>query len=127
MYLENDKYQLKNIEIIVLFVTPGMQQRGTSRHVFIYIVSFFSYYFFSVDFVSFYIFPLHVHQHLHKYFKLYNNDRNYLVLKYVFNDVGMRPLVLEQKIHQKLLCTVSNIIRIWHPLTVLFMIFSFQR
>ena len=32
MYLENDKYQFTNIEIIVLFVTPGMQRRGTSRH-----------------------------------------------------------------------------------------------
>ena len=39
MYLENDKYQHRNIEIIALFVTPGMQRQGTSRHVFIYIVS----------------------------------------------------------------------------------------
>ena len=39
MYLENDKYQHRNIEIIALFVTPGMQRRGTSRHVCIYIVS----------------------------------------------------------------------------------------
>ena len=37
--MENDKYQHRNIEIIALFVTPGMQRRGTSRHVFIYIVS----------------------------------------------------------------------------------------
>ena len=39
MHLENDKYQHRNLEIIALFVTPGMQGRGTSRHVFIYIVS----------------------------------------------------------------------------------------
>ena len=39
MYLENDKYQHKHIEIIALFVKPGMQRRGTSRHVCIYIVS----------------------------------------------------------------------------------------
>ena len=83
MYLENDKYQRKNIEIIALFVTPGMQRRGTSRHVFIYIVSSLVIIFLTY-FVSFYLFPLHVHKYLQKYFKHYNNDRNYLVFDYVF-------------------------------------------
>ena len=36
VYLENDKYQERNIEIIAIFVTPGMQQRGTSRHLHLY-------------------------------------------------------------------------------------------
>ena len=36
VYLENDKNQYRNIEIIALFVTPGMQRRGTSRHLYIY-------------------------------------------------------------------------------------------
>ena len=39
MYLENDKYLHRNIEIIALFVAPGMQGQGTSGHVFIFIVS----------------------------------------------------------------------------------------
>ena len=57
MYLENDKYQHRNIEIIALFVTNGMQQRGTSRHVLIiYIVSSLVIIFFSVDFIPFIFF-----------------------------------------------------------------------
>ena len=43
----------------------------------------------------------------------------------MFNDVGMGPLVLVHKIHIQRLCTVK-IIRIWHPLTVSFMIFLFK-
>ena len=41
MYQENDQYQHRNIEIMALFVTLGMQQWGTSRHLCIcmYIVS----------------------------------------------------------------------------------------
>ena len=45
MYLEYDKYQQRNIEIIALFVTPGMQRRGTSRHLCIIRCQLFSYYF----------------------------------------------------------------------------------
>ena len=40
MCMENDKYQHRNIEIIALFVTPGMQRRVTSRHSCMYIVSY---------------------------------------------------------------------------------------
>ena len=36
VYLENDQNQYRNIEIIALFVTPGMQWRGTLRHLCIY-------------------------------------------------------------------------------------------
>ena len=36
MYLENDMYQHRNIEVIALFVTPGMQWRGTSRHLYVF-------------------------------------------------------------------------------------------
>ena len=70
----------------------------------------------------FYPFPLHVH----KNFKHYYNHRNHLVFNYVFNDVGIGPLVLEHKIHQQCLCTLSKKVVICHPFTVLFMIFNFK-
>ena len=38
VYLENDKNQYRNIEIIAPFVMPGMQLRGTSQHLCIYIL-----------------------------------------------------------------------------------------
>ena len=38
MSLENDKDEHRNIEIIALFVTPGMQRQGALRHLSIYIV-----------------------------------------------------------------------------------------
>ena len=52
----------------------------------------------------FYPFPLH----FHKNSKHYYNHGNHLVFKYVFNDVGIGPLVLEQKNHQQRLCTLSK-------------------
>ena len=57
-----------------------------------------------VEFAALYIipFPLHVH----KNFKHYYTHGNHLVIKYVFNDVGIGPLVLEYKIHQQRLCTL---------------------
>ena len=70
----------------------------------------------------FYPFPLHVH----KNFKQYYNHGNHLVFKYVFNDVGIGPLVLKHKIHQRRLCTLSKKVVIWHHFTVLFMIFNFK-
>ena len=70
----------------------------------------------------FYPFPLHVH----KNFKHYYNHGNHLVFNYVFNDVGIGPLVLEHTIHQRCLCTLSKKVVIWHPFTVLFMIFNFK-
>ena len=48
----------------------------------------------------FYPLPLHVH----KKFKHYYNHGNHLVFKYVFRG----PLVLEHKIHQQRLCTLSK-------------------
>ena len=70
----------------------------------------------------FHPFPLHVH----KNFKHYYNHRNHLVFKCVFNDLGIGPLVLEHKIHQQRLCTLSKKVVIWQPFTVLFMIFNFK-
>ena len=40
VYLENDKHQHRNIEIIALFVRPGMLQQGTSRHVCVYVYGY---------------------------------------------------------------------------------------
>ena len=75
----------------------------------------------------FFPFQLHVHKYAHKYFKnYYYKNGIHLVFKYVFNDVGLGPLVLEHKFHQQCLCTLSKIIGIWHPLTVLFMIYLFK-
>ena len=72
MYLENDKHKYRNIEIIALFVTPGMQRRATSRHfclrVYIYLL------FLRVDLAAFYPFPLHNHKYVHKYFKNYSKN-----------------------------------------------------
>ena len=70
----------------------------------------------------FYPFPLYVH----KNFKHYYNHGNHIVFKYVINDVGIGPLVLEQKIHQQRLCSLSKKVVIRHPFTVLFMIFNFK-
>ena len=61
-----------------------------------------------------------------KKFKHYYNNGNHLVFKYVFNDVGIGPLVLDHKIHKQRLCTLSKKFVIWHPFTVLFMIFNFK-
>ena len=84
MYVENDKYQHRNIEIIALFVTPGTPQRGTSRHLIcIYTLSFIYLLILRVVFIAFYVFPLHVNKYVNKYFKHYYNDRNHLVLKYI--------------------------------------------
>ena len=69
-----------------------------------------------------YPFPLH----FHKNFKHYYNHGNHLVFKYVFNDEGIGPLVLEHKIHQRRLCTLSQIVVIWHSFTVLFIFFNFK-
>ena len=74
-----------------------------------------------LHFIS-YPFPLHVH----KTFKRYYKHGNHLVFKYVFHDVGKGPLFLEHKIHQQCICTLSKIVEIWHPFTVLFMIFNFK-
>ena len=62
--------------------------------------------FLRVEFVVFKInpFPLHVH----KNFKHNYNHGNHLVFKYMFNDVCKGPLVLEHKIHQHRLCTLSK-------------------
>ena len=79
-----------------------------------------------VDLAAFLPFQLHVHKYVHKYFKNYYKNGIHLVFKYVFNDVGLGPLVLEHKFHQKCPCTLSQIIGIWHPFTVLFMIFLFK-
>ena len=104
-----------------------MQQRGTSRHlcIYTYIVAYLLIILESrlilLDFI-FYHFPLHVH----KNFKHYYNHGNHLVFKYVFNDVGIGPLVLKHKIHQQCLCTLSKKVVLWHPFTVLFMIFNFK-
>ena len=46
--------------------------------------------------------------HVHKNFIHYYNHGNHLVFKYVFNDVGIGSLVLEHKIHQQCLCTLSK-------------------
>ena len=70
----------------------------------------------------FYHFLLHVH----RTFKHYYNHGNHLVFKYVFNYVGIGPLALEHKIHHQRLCTSSKKVVIWHPFTVLFMIFNFK-
>ena len=127
MYLENDKYQHRNFEIIALIVTPGMQERGKSHHLWIY-VYIFSYIVIILksSLYSILFFPLRVNKYVHKYFKHYCNDGNHLVFKYVFIDVGVEPLVLEHIIHQQRLCMLSKIIEIWHPLTVLFMISLFK-
>ena len=61
-----------------------------------------------------------------KKFKHYYNHGNHLVFKYVFNDVDIGPLVLEHKIYQQRLCTLSKKVVIWHPFTVLFMILNFK-
>ena len=68
----------------------------------------------------------HFQLHVHKNFKHYYNHGNHLVFKYKFNYVGIGPLVLEHKIHQQRLCTLSKKVVIWHPFTVLFMIFNFK-
>ena len=70
----------------------------------------------------FYPFPLHVH----KNFKHYYNHRKHQIFNCVFNDVGIRPLVLEHNIHQQRLCTLSKKVVICHSFTVLFMIFNFK-
>ena len=99
MYLEYNKCQHRNIEIIALFVTPGMQQRGKSRLLCIYIVSYLVIVLGS-SLIAFYVFPLHVNKYVHKYFKQYYNDGYHLVLKYLFIYVGIGSLVLEHKIHR---------------------------
>ena len=63
---------------------------------------------------------------MHKYFKNYYKKWIHLVFKYAFNDVVLGSLVLEHKFHQQCLCTLLKMIGIWHPLTVLFMIFLFK-
>ena len=75
MYLENDKYQHRYIEIKALFITQGMQRWGTLRHVL----------FLRVVFIGFIFFPFHVNKYVYKYFKHYYNDGHRLVIKYVFN------------------------------------------
>ena len=69
MYLENDKHHHRDIEIIALFVTPGMQRRGTSRHLCIYIISYLV-----IILFVYYVFPLHVNKYIHNYFKHYYNE-----------------------------------------------------
>ena len=83
-----------------------MQRRGTSRHlcIYTYIVAYLVIILESrVLYFIFYPFPLHVHKNL----KHYYNHGNNLVFKYLFNDVG--PLVLEHRINQQRLCTLSKI------------------
>ena len=109
MYLENDKYKHRNIEVIALFVTPGMQRRGTSRHVCIYNVRYLVIILESSLYCIF-CFPLHFNKYVHKYFKHYYNDGNHLVLKYVFIYVSIGPLVLGHTIHRQRLCTLSKTI-----------------
>ena len=123
MYLENDKYQHRDIAMIALFVTHGMPRRGILRHLCMYIVSYLVI-FLRVGFIACNVFPLHVNKSVLKYFKHYYNDGNYLVLKYVFIYVSKGPIVLEYKIHRQRPCT--KIIGTWHPLTVLFMISPFK-
>ena len=65
-------------------------------------------------------------KYVHRYFQNYYNYGNHLVLKYVFIYVSTGLQVLEHKIHRQRLCTLSKIIGIWHPLTVLFMISPFK-
>ena len=103
-----------------------MQRRGTSRHlcVYTYIVAYLLIILESRDccIVYFIIF----NNMSTKNFKHCYNHGKHLVFKYVFNDVGIGPLVLEHKIHQQRLCTLSRKVVIWHPFTVLFMIFNFK-
>ena len=115
------------IEIIALFVTPGMQPWGTSRHfcIHIYIVGYLVIILDSRDLLHFIIYPFTL-SHVHINFKHYYNHGSHLVFKYVFNDIGIGPLVMEHKIHQQRLCTLSKIIVVWHLFTVLFMIFNFK-
>ena len=93
---------------MALFVTPGMQRRGTSRHlcIYTYIVANLLIIFLREEFGAFYIFPFQLQ--VHKNFKHYYNHGNQLVFKYVFNDVGIVPLVLEHKIHQQRLRPLSK-------------------
>ena len=125
VYLENDENQYRNIEIIAFFVTPGMQLRGTSRHlcIYTYIVAYLLIILESTvcSIVYFIIFNYMTTKISNTY-----NHGNHLVFKYVYNYVGIGPLVLEHKIHQQRLCTLSKKVVIWHPFIVLFMIFNFK-
>ena len=103
-----------------------MQRRGTSRHVCIYtyIVAYWLIILESRSLLHFIFYPFQLH--VHKHFKYHYNHWHHLVFKYVFNYVGIGPLVLEHTIHQQRLCTLSKKVVIWHPFTVLFMIFNFK-
>ena len=126
VYLENDKNQYRTIEIIALFVTPGMRSGGARHVIYAYIPTLSLIYlsFLRVEFAALYILSFSIT--CPQNFKHYYNHGNHLVFKYIFNYVGIGPLVLEHKIHQQRLCTLSKKVVIWHPFTVLFMIFNFK-
>ena len=76
------------------------------------------YYFIRFDYMS--------TNNVHTYFKHYYNNGIHLVFKYLFNDAGIGPLVMGHKMHHHRLCSLSNLLGMWHPLTVLLMIFIFK-
>ena len=84
-----------------------MQRWGMSRHLCIntYIVAYLLIILENGVCCILYFILFH---NVHKYFKHYYDHGNYLVFKYVFNDVGIGLLVLEHKIHQQHLCTLSK-------------------
>ena len=105
MYLENDKYQHRKSWNHSPFCNNWYAAAGH--------VTPCNSYTLSVSLVIIFGRRLcFIFKYLLKYFKHYDNDRNYLVFKYVFNNVGIGPLVLEHKIHQQRLCTASEIVRI---------------
>ena len=59
MYLENDKHQKRNIEIITLFVTPGAGHVTSFVQIRIHTVSVIKLLFLIVDFNAFYPFQLY--------------------------------------------------------------------
>ena len=118
-----------NSEILkfkALFITPGMQRRGTSRHlcIYTYIVAYLLIILQSRFCCILYFILFHYMST--KNCKHYYNHRNHLVFKYAFNDEDIGLLVLEHKIYQQRLCTLSKKVMILHPFTVLFMIFNFK-
>ena len=87
-----------------------MQRRGTSRHlcIYTYIVAYLFIILESRVCLILHCIFYHFQLHVQKNFKHYYNHGNHLVFKYVFNYVGIGPLVLEHKIHQQRLCTLSK-------------------
>ena len=100
-----------------------MQRQGTSRHLCIhaYIAAYLLIILESRVCCILYFILFH-----YMSTNISNTIRNNLVFNCVFNDVGIGPLVLEHKIHQRCLCTLSKKVVICHPFTVLSMIFNLK-